>query len=286
MNDHEIVARLAAHNVRCTVRDGVCVEVSTLGSKMDTPFESRIRHNPEKVKIAELIAKLPHLRRVNLRKSRLGEMPEFVSHDLEYVDLSCNDLTSIPTSLYCQPLLRSLNLGANYISRVGRFYAPLEVLRLHKNPITHLSVLPKTIRELNIYMTGQDKIPATVFGMADLERLSFGVSSMVELPSLKCFPKLKGLLLAVCGITELPDDIVEMTNLEYLNLAKNNLRMLPEAIGNLTSLRTLSLYGNSVLNLPDSFYNLKLEKLSLVGNPLTDRQRVQDVFGGINYFRM
>ena len=62
------------------------------------------------------------------------------------------------------------------------------------------------------------------------------------------------------GISELPDEIGQLTDLQTLDLSRNQLTSLPEAIGQLTNLRILSLEFNKLTSLPESigqFINLK-----------------------------
>ncbi|MCI0423847.1 MAG: ADP-ribosylation factor-like protein, partial [Acidobacteria bacterium] len=67
------------------------------------------------------------------------------------------------------------------------------------------------------------------------------------------------------GLTELPESLGQLRQLEKLELNMNNLKSLPESLGNLTRLRELWLYGNRELTLlPESLANLvHLELLHL-----------------------
>ena len=72
------------------------------------------------------------------------------------------------------------------------------------------------------------------------------------------------------GISELPEAIGRLTNLQELNLFGNQLTALPESIGRLTNLRLLSLDCNRLTALPEAIGRLtNLQQLSLSGNQLT-----------------
>ena len=71
-------------------------------------------------------------------------------------------------------------------------------------------------------------------------------------------------------LTELPPEVLEMSNLEDLSLAGNRIRELPEDMANLRSLRRLGLAGNLLSRLPRNIGNLsELEGLWVHGNQLT-----------------
>jgi hypothetical protein len=71
-------------------------------------------------------------------------------------------------------------------------------------------------------------------------------------------------------LTELPESIGNLTNLEELNLSNNQLTALPESIGNLTNLRTLNLGFNQLTTIPVSIGNLtNLGTLNLGFNQFT-----------------
>jgi internalin A len=71
-------------------------------------------------------------------------------------------------------------------------------------------------------------------------------------------------------ITELPEEIGQLTNLTSLNLNFNQLTALPESIGQLTSLTSLTISDNYLTESPESIGQLtKLTSLVLSGNQLT-----------------
>ena len=76
--------------------------------------------------------------------------------------------------------------------------------------------------------------------------------------------------LSSIGISELPDEIGQLTNLRELILINNQLMALPETIGQLTKLKTLHLYHNQLGTLPESIRHLtKLEELQIVDNGIS-----------------
>ena len=72
------------------------------------------------------------------------------------------------------------------------------------------------------------------------------------------------------GLTVLPPEIAQLTNLTELNLSSNQLTALPPEIGQLTNLRELNLYDNRLTALPPEIGQLtNLMKLDLLMNQLT-----------------
>ena len=72
------------------------------------------------------------------------------------------------------------------------------------------------------------------------------------------------------GLTALPPDIVQLTDLEHLWLDDNQLTALPPEIGQLTNLQQLWLGGNQLTALPPEIGQLtNLQTLNLDGNQLT-----------------
>ena len=66
-----------------------------------------------------------------------------------------------------------------------------------------------------------------------------------------------------------PLEIGQLSDLEWLNVSNNQLTQLPEAIGQLSNLEWLNLSGNQLTRLPDAIVQLSnLERLILDNNPL------------------
>ncbi|WP_442947684.1 leucine-rich repeat domain-containing protein [Nostoc sp.] len=81
---------------------------------------------------------------------------------------------------------------------------------------------------------------------------------------------MQGLYLRNNQVTELPEAIASLTQLQTLNLSDNQLTELPEAIASLTQLQTLNLFYNQLTELPEAIASLtQLQQLSLSSNKLT-----------------
>ena len=82
--------------------------------------------------------------------------------------------------------------------------------------------------------------------------------------------ELEGLYLSGNYLKELPTSINKLKNLKWLILDKNQLRELPHRICELSNLTWLSVMNNKLTTLPDEIGELKELRLLLeAGNPLT-----------------
>lgn len=262
-----------------------CTEISFHN---EDEFGSTIRRSLFKKEIIRLVSLMPALKMLNLRKSKLGYIPEMDSRELEFVDLSCNDLESVPDWVTKQRKLRFLNLGANKLKSIPDISElPLEVLKVHKNiEIESLPKMGDRIKTINLFLLPKIKsIPKDVFDLP-LESLAFGVTEMKHLHNLASLPLLKWLILVANQMESIPDDICDLNYLEGLWLSKNKLERLPEKFGNLKSLKILALYSNKLTHLPNSFYDLNLKKLNIAKNPLSDKEEIKLRFQNIEFFRI
>lgn len=76
--------------------------------------------------------------------------------------------------------------------------------------------------------------------------------------------------LSILGLTELPEAIGQLTQLQVLDLSDNQLMALPDSLDQLTQLQTLDLSANKLTTLPKSLGQLtQLQTLDLSGNQLT-----------------
>jgi internalin A len=77
------------------------------------------------------------------------------------------------------------------------------------------------------------------------------------------------------GLTELPADIGQLTNLQSLNVSGNQLRELPEEIVKLINLEECYLGDNQLRELPEEISNLtNLQVLTLTGNQFSEFPKV------------
>ena len=101
----------------------------------------------------------------------------------------------------------------------------------------------------------------------DIERLNLTGKSLIKVPNINRFTKLKEISLYNNSIPRLPVKLFRLINLIELNLSKNRLKVLPSEIGKLINLNKLNLRSNLLKHLPPEIGALtKLQQLSISDN--------------------
>ncbi len=80
----------------------------------------------------------------------------------------------------------------------------------------------------------------------------------------------RGIYLPAEGLTKLPEELLQLEELEVLDVSFNDLTYLPESIGQLVNLRELYVHYNKLTSLPESIGKLvNLRELYGYNNKLT-----------------
>ena len=194
---------------------------------------------------------------------------------LEYIDLSHNELQSLPSGIgfltKCTKIVASHNKLVELPEEVGFLRS------LHMLDVTH-NVLEST--------------PSSMQELQNLEQLYLHHNKLKELPKLKNCLHLKELLLGYNRIEELTEENIENTanQLKILDLKDNKLNLLPDEIVNLQSLERLDVTNNNLSTLPFALGTLPHIKSLLVdGNPMKSIRRdiiQRGTVGLLKYLRM
>eukprot|EP01095_Lingulamoeba_sp_RSL-Kostka_P012210 TRINITY_DN4793_c0_g2_i5.p1 TRINITY_DN4793_c0_g2~~TRINITY_DN4793_c0_g2_i5.p1 ORF type:complete len:240 (+),score=47.26 TRINITY_DN4793_c0_g2_i5:147-866(+) len=146
-------------------------------------------------------------------------------------------------------------------------------------------------KKLTIHSKGVESINPNIFVMKNLISISFYNNKISELPEQLCeLTQLESLYLDKNKIVSdgVPENIGNLTNLTNLSLSINKLTALPESFGNLISLTELFIYNNDFsMGLPDSFSRLtNLEKLHLQESNLNEFPIQLFNLKSLNYLNM
>ncbi len=216
------------------------------------------------------------------------------------LDLSDNQLTSLPPEIAKLKNLTELNLASNRLTALSPEIAELKNITKLNLSDNRLAALPpeiaelKNLTELNLDDNWFISLPSEIIKLKNITKLNLASNQLTSLPpeiaelknltELTLFHnwvtslppeiiKLKNLTtldLASNQLTSLPPEIAELKNLTRLYLSKNRLTALPPNITKLRNLTELNLFRNWFTSLPPAIAELKnLTTLDLTGNQLT-----------------
>ena len=236
-------------------------------------FHGLIRNysDTSKKEIIQYISKFQNLKKLNLRKNKLLQIPDFDLYNLEFLDLGSNYLKKTPI-FFKNSNLKYLNLGVNELKEIPEWFndfSNLETIKLHKNKLNSINNIDncKKIKFFNIYFNLIKKIPDFIWNYKKVEFFSWGISGITQISDkIANWENLNWLSLVSNKLETIPDCICFLKNIKGLRLHKNKIKYLPENIGLLDKLEQLTLYNNQIKNLPESFKYLKLKKLNIARN--------------------
>jgi internalin A len=192
------------------------------------------------------------------------------------LNLSHNQLTSLPESITQLTNLQKLDLSNNQLMSLPESIAQLTNLQLLYLSGNQLTSLPESIAQLTnlqlLYLNGNQLIslPESIAQLTNLQSLYLSFNQLIDLPeSIAQLTNLQSLSLSFNQLMILPENITHLTNLQLLDLSGNQLTNLPESITQLTNLQLLYLNGNQLMSLPESIVQLtNLQSLNLSSNQL------------------
>lgn len=157
------------------------------------------------------------------------------------LDLSLLLLHNLPVWVSKLTQLTELNLGSNELKNIPEWIGQLTQLK-----------------ELCINGNELTDIPKSLGQLVQLKSIDLSANNFTQFPSsIRKLTLLEELNLN-CYLTEIPDWIGELNQLQVLILCENKLSKIPESIGELTQLKKLDLRNNNLTQIPDSITNLKL----------------------------
>lgn len=161
-----------------------------------------------------------------------------LANSLEVLDLSNNQLSTLPDELSSLKKLKILFLTNNHF----------------------------------------EKIPAILASCPQLEMISFKSNKLTHVDENVLPLQTRWLILTDNKITKLPDSMGELARLQKFAFAGNQLQKLPDSMKNCVNLELMRLSANQLTTLPDWLFQLpKLAWLAFSGNKLaTDTQLIAD----------
>ncbi|KAG2450597.1 hypothetical protein HYH02_004437 [Chlamydomonas schloesseri] len=213
------------------------------------------------------------LTRLELQGNRLTSIPDAITvlTKLDYLSCHSNSIQTVTTKLTELTRLRWLSLNANELTVVPNVPPSVERLSLHMNQIAGLAFCEDN--------GGTGPLPTEDNGdggplarCTNLLVVSLFTNKIPYIPraTIATWTHMDRLSLQRNQLTEVPEEISQMTKLEHLWLYGNKLTKLPEGLGQLKKLSKLWVNNNQLTSLPESLGGCELlEELYLANNQLT-----------------
>ncbi len=168
---------------------------------------------------------------LNLANNRIQSLPSTLAWlpNLHVLYLSNNALTAIPETVFQLPELHTLSIGDNELTEIPEAIGDMTALADLSLYGNKLRDLPKSLAKcpLTFLHLGEhpwEEPPAVLGECTKLETLWIASRALKRLPVAICkLPALKKLVLWSSSLTEVPDELYEMKQLEELRISSNPL---------------------------------------------------------------
>lgn len=228
------------------------------------------------------IGDLTNLRILVLDRNELSELPTelFSLHSLTYLSVDYNQLTQLPSEIAQLTNLRELHANHNQLTDIPSELAQIQWLNSISFSHNQLRYLPNELGYLDLspenehqpFLDGNPLIspPQDVVDEGMSAVLAYlrdqSVPYDIALARIEAAEEVGAttLDLSNLGLTELPPEIGNLTQLTILHAMDNALSSLPAEIGNLKNLCVLELGNNQLTDLP---YELLVEMQAQFDRP-------------------
>ncbi|XP_017144025.1 leucine-rich repeat-containing protein 40 isoform X6 [Drosophila miranda] len=221
-------------------------------------LEKLMRLNVSRNKLSDLpreLYSLPELRHLNISYNEFSELNPDISdlHMLEFLDAGHNSIKSLPGGIGFLVRLTALLLPYNHIKDLPPDLVnmrSLQRLDLMQNDLTCLPEDMGLLRKLQfLYLQHNDILELTDFeGNETLTELHASNNYISNIPIRMCenLPHLKVLDVRDNKITQLPDELCLLRNLNRLDVSNNSIDKLPVSLAALAHLISLQVEGNPI----------------------------------------
>ncbi|XP_019639098.1 PREDICTED: malignant fibrous histiocytoma-amplified sequence 1 homolog, partial [Branchiostoma belcheri] len=190
------------------------------------------------------------IRSLTLSNCRLESIPTSLARlkDLETLDLSHNNLTTMPTGLFrSMPRLKRLNLSHNKIPAFGDVAGA------------------EALKTFDVSFNEIEEIPYEILYMESLESFSCRhnkITRWLERPATEEQTKAGPFKLALLNLStnlleEVPKCLKELKNLKSLNVSHNKIRVIGDIVTELSSLQRFDVSFNDIEEIPFAICQLE-----------------------------
>ncbi|XP_024938101.1 leucine-rich repeat-containing protein 40 isoform X3 [Cephus cinctus] len=246
----EFLSELSILDLHDNIMETLPAEIGNLSKlrKLNSSF-NKIKHLPLN------FYNLSELRHLDLRNNLLKELDPAIGDliMLDYMNLSCNNLISLPIGMGYLVRLVSLDISHNMLKELPPDITSMRVLKKLDANSNNLEILPpfgelRHMEVLVLHTNNLKNFPDTT-GCAALRELHLANNSIdeIDVSGLESMGQLRTLTLANNKIKEIPEEIVQLLNLERLDLSCNNISKYV-----MRNTRLLSLTGQNLQEIPQA----------------------------------
>jgi len=187
--------------------------------------------------------------------------------DVEWLDISARNLTEFPPELFqCHKLVK-LECHSNYIEVLpdefnGNTFPVLDYLALNNCNLHTISPQLATITTLRWLGLNTNKLKNFPPVPPNVERLSLHCQEIGSLPEvMPCGAKLRAVSLHANKIAAVPPTFLSsMPACNTFSLMRNNISELPDTIGDMLELQDFWIYNNNITTIPATIGKCKILK--------------------------
>ncbi|XP_023696226.2 leucine-rich repeat-containing protein 40 [Paramormyrops kingsleyae] len=247
---------------------------------------------------AQQLKHLTALGVLELRDNKLKNLPDEVTllEGLERLDISNNDISSLPCALGNMTKLKMLSLEGNSLRTIRRDLltkGTQEILkylrsRVQEQPDGNPQDVPqtamtlpsqakvnvhaiKTLKTLNYSEKQEASVPDEVFdavGKDPISSVNFSRNQLCSLPAriIELKDTVTDINLGFNKLTSIPVEFCMLQGLAHIDFRNNLLESLPEELESLTKLRSVILSFNRFKDFPEVLYRLHTLETILISN--------------------